>query len=115
MKRWVARDIWMTCAREMELVYEKRLGTLQEVAEELETLDFDGGIRVRGSYGGEPCFIFITRAGDEFAMALYSGKKGASGSEIPDKRLMLKEYRSAAPIMKFLEGEALDPLEAFSY
>jgi hypothetical protein len=97
------------------LVYEKRLSTLSELAEELQTLDFDGGIRVQGSCGGEPCFIFITKSGGVFTMALYSGKKGTSGSDIPDRRLMLKEYMEIGPLMKFLEGEALDPLEAYSY
>jgi hypothetical protein len=48
-------------------------------------------------------------------MALYSGKRGNSGSEVPDRRLMLKEYGEIGPLMKFLEGEALDPLEAYSY
>lgn len=97
------------------MVYEKRLNTLPELAEELRTLDFDGGIRVQGRYGGEPCFIFITKSGDRFVMALYSGKRGTSGSNVPDRRLMLKEYEGIGPLMKFLEGEALDPLEAYSY
>jgi hypothetical protein len=97
------------------LVYEKRLNTLSELAKELRTLDFDGGVRVQGRYGGEPCFIFITRPSGSFIVALYSGKKGASGMEVPDRRLMLKEYLEVGPLMKFLEGEALDPLEAYSY
>ncbi len=97
------------------MIYEKRLNTLPELAEELRTLDFDGGIRVQGRYGGEPCFIFITRFGASFAMALYSGKRGTSDSEVPDRRLMLKQYEEIGPLMKFLEGEALDPLEAYSY
>jgi hypothetical protein len=97
------------------MVYEKRLNSLPELAEELRTLDFDAGIRVQGKYGGEPCFIFITKSGSKFVMALYSGKRGTSGSDVPDRRLMLKEYEEITPIMKFLEGEALDPLEAYSY
>lgn len=97
------------------MVYEKRLNTLSELAEELRTLDFDGGVRVQGRYGGEPCFIFITRPSGSFTVALYSGKRGASGTEVPDRRLMLKEYAEVGPLMKFLDGKALDPLEAYSY
>jgi hypothetical protein len=97
------------------LVYEKRLDTLAELAEELRTLDFDAGIRMQGRYGGEPCFIFVTKDGGDFVVALYSGKRGESGIEVPDRRLMLKEYKEVGPLMKFLEGEAMDPLEAYSY
>jgi hypothetical protein len=97
------------------MVYEKRLNTLPELTEEIRTLDFDGGIRVQGKYGGEPCFIFITKSGARYVMALYSGKRGNSGSHVPDRRLMLKEYEEIEPLMRFLEGEALDPLEAYSY
>jgi hypothetical protein len=97
------------------MVYEKRLNTLSELADELRNLDFDGGVRVQGSYGGERCLIFITKSGDRFVMALYSGKRGTSGLEVPDRRLMLREYEEIGPLMRFLEGEALDPLEAYSY
>jgi hypothetical protein len=97
------------------MIYEKRLNTLRELAEELRTLDFDGGIRVQGRHGGEPCFIFVTKSGVSFVMAMYSGKRGTSGSEVPDRRLMLKEYGEIGPLMKFLEGQVLDPLEGYSY
>ena len=97
------------------MVYEKRLSTLQQLADELRTLDFDSGIRVQGRHGGEPCFIFVTKAGDSFTLALYSAKRGGTGVEIPEKRLMLKVYKEIGPLVKFLEGEALDPLQAFSY
>jgi hypothetical protein len=99
----------------MEMVYEKRLNTLGELAEELRALDFDGGIRVQGRHAGKPCFIFVTKAGEIFTMAVYSGKRGASGSEIPDRKLMMKEYKEVAPLMKFLEEEAISPFEAYSY
>ena len=97
------------------MAYEKRLDSLTELADELRTLDFDGGIRVQGRYGGAPCFIFITKAGASFAKALYSERRGASGNEVPDTLLMLKEYKEVEPLLKFLEGEALEPLDAYSY
>ena len=97
------------------MVYEKRLDTLEDLADELRILDFDGGVRIQGRFGGEPCFIFITRASDDFTVVLYSEKKGESGTNVPDRKLMMKEYSEIAPLMKFLEGEALDPLEAYSY
>jgi hypothetical protein len=97
------------------LVFEKRLDAMPELAEELKNLDFDGGVRVLGSYAGEPCFIFITKAEGMFTVALYTRKKGDSGIEIPDHRLMLKDYEHVGNLMKFLEGEVLLPLEAYSY
>ena len=97
------------------MVYEKRLDTLPELAEELRTLDFDAGVRVRGDREGKPCFMFVTKAGENFMMALYTMKKGESGKEVPDKRVVLNEYNKIGPLLEFLKTEALAPLEAYSY
>jgi hypothetical protein len=97
------------------MVYERRLNSGVDIEEELRNLDFDGGIRVRGRYGGEPCFIFVTKAGENFIAAVYSEKRGRLGAEVPDRRLMLKRYRDMSSLMKFLEGKTSDPLEAYSY
>jgi hypothetical protein len=97
------------------LVYEKRLNDFSELALELRALDFDSGIRVPGTHDGKPCFIFITKKEDEFVVAIYSRKRGASGSEIPDQRLVLKVYQEVGLLTKLLEKEASDPLEAYSY
>ncbi len=97
------------------MVYEKRLGNLSELAEELRTLDFDAGVRVRGDHEGRPCFMFVTKAGENFMTALYTTKKGESGQEVPDKRVVLREYKEVDPLLEFLKAGALTPLEAYSY
>jgi len=97
------------------LVYEKRLNTKAELGEELRTLDFDAGIRVLGTYEGVPCFIFITKAGESFIAAVYARKRSASGSEVPERRLMLKDYKEIGSLMGFVEERATEPLEAYSY
>ena len=81
------------------MIYEKRLGSLQAVEEELKRLDGDAGMRVSGSFGGARCFAFVTRFEGVYTVLVYSARGSA-----PGKRLQSKEFRETALLMKFLEA-----------
>lgn len=96
-------------------LYEKRLSSLSELSDELKTLDADGGIRIRGTFEGRPCFVFVTKYKDEFGVSVYSIRKGGTGLEVPERPLEFRHFSKSFEVIEFVKGVALEPLEVCSY
>jgi hypothetical protein len=96
------------------LLYEKKIDSFPQLINDLAVLDEDAGIRAVGKYKAKKCFVFVTRSVNGFTSILCSMKR--SGKEnIPDKRLLAKEFGSLPDLEKFLTEVVAKPLVAFGY
>jgi hypothetical protein len=96
------------------LLYEKKIDSFPQLINDLAVLDEDAGIRAVGKYKAKKCFVFVTRSVNGFTSILCSVKR--SGKEnIPDKRLLAKEFVNLADLEKFLTEVVAKPLVAFGY
>jgi hypothetical protein len=96
------------------LIYEKKLNSLPEVSRELSILDLDAGIRAIGKYKGKKCYVFVTRSPNGFTSLLYSIKT-VKKENLPDKRLLAKEFPDLSGTEEFLAQVIAKPVKALSY
>jgi hypothetical protein len=95
------------------LIYEKKLNSFSQIVREAGILDLDGGIRILGRYNAKKCFIFITKAGKGYALAIYDLKKEGK-SLFPNKRLLVKELENYE-LKSFLKEVVNKLIIAYSY
>jgi len=96
------------------LLREKKISSLPKLMEELTTLDPDAGIRSTGKFSSRKCFVFVTKSLDVYTVAVYS-IKSVKKESLPDKQLLVKEFRSLQELEKFLSGVVTKPANAFAY
>jgi hypothetical protein len=94
--------------------YEKKVGTVSQLAKELGILDIDAGVRLLARYQSKQCYAFITRSPRGFIVMLYA-IKSRDRSMVPDKRLLAKEFDDAAKALEFVTQVAAKPFRAFVY
>ena len=96
------------------MLYEKELGSLQDVIAESRILDIDGGIRATGRFKGRSCLVFITKSEEVFTVAVYNLKR--EGNEyVPDKRVLIKEVKGEQELESFLGDIVTKPVKASAY
>jgi hypothetical protein len=99
------------------LFFEKTVKSFPELMREVEMLDLDSGIRTYGDIEGKKKqFVFVTRSlfHDGYILMVYS-KKREGKVEIPDKRLLAKEFRGKEELGRFMAGLLSRPVKAFVY
>jgi hypothetical protein len=96
------------------LIYEKKLGSFQEIVRELSILDLDAGIRAVGKYKAKKCYVFVTRSANGFTSLVYSIKSSKKES-LPDKRLLAKEFPDLKGTEEFLAQLVTKPVKASAY
>ncbi len=94
------------------MVYERRILSLRELLSELEELAPDEGARVGGNYGGEDCFVFVTRHSGKYAIWLRARR---AGGRIRGGVNEFKDFSNLGLLKKFLVGVITEPLRAHMY
>jgi hypothetical protein len=96
------------------LLYEKRIASLPRCLRELRTMDLDSGLRIRGRYNGRNALLFVTKSGAGYAVAIY-GIKRKGKATLPEKQLLIEEFKSDGEVGKLITQTATRPLNAYSY
>jgi len=96
------------------MAYEEEVKSLDDLSRELSILDPDAGIRVEGSYKGKECFVFVTRRGSGFALALYEATKKDKLS-IPGRKLEFIIFGNEEGVKEFIFQNIKGPLRIFKY
>ena len=102
----------------MEGYREKALKSFKEIREALAHLDFDAGIRIKGSLSdfSEGGFIFLSKSTEGFTVnicdAVRDGKTGLLVAGGKEKWLKFKDLEE---VIKFILKAAQRPLKAYLY
>ncbi len=96
------------------MLYEKKIGSFPGLIRELDIIDLDAGVRIIGKYKGKKCFVFVTRSAQGFTSILCSMKR-AGKENLPDKRLLAKDFGTVLDLEKFLSEVIAKPLVASEY
>lgn len=93
---------------------EKKLNSFPQLIRELDVIDLDAGVRAIGRFKGKKCFVFVTKGANGFTSIL-SSMKHAGKDNIPDKRLLAKDFETIQDLEKFLAEVVVKPVVAFEY
>ncbi|MDG6934126.1 MAG: hypothetical protein JRN68_05465 [Nitrososphaerota archaeon] len=94
------------------MAYEEEIPSFKELLRELEILDADAGIRIEARYDGVESYIFITRSGQGFAMAVHTKMKNLVG---PGRRVEFRHFSNLKQLTNHLSGTVKDPRRIFKY
>ena len=84
--------------------------------QEVKWLDLDSGIRAYGDFGGEKDqFVFVTRSPREGYTLMVYGKKRHAKGFVPDKRLLVKQFKDQKGLGEFMRNLLTKPVRAFVY
>jgi hypothetical protein len=98
-----------------QLFYEKSVGSLPKLMEEVGLLDLDSGIRTFGDFKGKKKqFVFVTRSPNEGYTLMVYGRAG-NNKPIPSKRLLVKEFRTKEALGEFMRSLLSKPVTAYIY
>ncbi|MDG6928449.1 MAG: hypothetical protein JRN39_00190 [Nitrososphaerota archaeon] len=96
------------------MAYEEKISSFDNLANEIRILDADAGIRLDAAYSGSECFVFVTRSGGGYAVAVYT-KAEEAGIRVPGKRLLFRHFADQAPLLDFVRSVAKPPLNSYKY
>ena len=96
------------------MLYEKKINSFPKMLSEIGLLDTDSGMRSIGRFSSRKCFIFVTKSVNVYTVALYS-MKSVKKENLPDKRLLVKEFSNLSDLEKFLSGIVAKPVAAVAY
>jgi len=97
---------------------EKVLRSFKEVREALKHLDFDAGLRIKGSLSefSEGGFIFLSRSAEGFIVNICDAVRDEeTGSLVTGEREKWLKFRDLDEVMKFILKAAQRPLKAYLY
>src|SRR5579875_2705609 len=84
------------------MVYEEEILSFDELFRELSILDMDAGLRIETQYNGKDSYIFITRNGEGYALAIYDTvQKGKL--KVPKERLAFRQFPNNEQLSEFLK------------
>jgi hypothetical protein len=96
--------------------FEKSVGSLPRLMEEVDLLDLDSGIRTFGDYDGKKKqFVFVTRSPNEGYVLMVYAKKRRAGASVPGERLLVKEFKTREELGQFMKSTLSRPVKAFVY
>ncbi|MDA4132944.1 MAG: hypothetical protein OK454_07445, partial [Thaumarchaeota archaeon] len=95
-----------------KLFFEKSVNSFPSLMQEVDWLDLDSGIRAEGM--GEQ-FVFVTRSPQHGYTLMVYGKKPHGKGSVPDKRLLVKEFRTKELLGDFMRGLLAKPVLAYVY
>jgi hypothetical protein len=96
------------------MAYEEEIGSFKELSREIEILDSDAGIRIETVYKGEDSYVFITRSGQGFALAIYYASREKK-IPLPGKRILFRVYPDSSSLTVFLRELLNSPFRSFRY
>jgi len=102
----------------MEGYREKALKSFKEVREALRNLDFDAGIRIKGSLSefSEGGFIFLSRSTEGFTVNLCDAVRDEkTGLLLAGGKEKWLKFKDLDEVMKFILKAAQRPLKAYLY
>ncbi len=102
----------------MEGYREKALRSFKEVREALTNLDFDAGIRIKGSLSefSEGGFIFLSRSTEGFTVNLCDAVRDEkTGLLLAGGKEKWLKFKDLDEVMKFILKAAQRPLKAYLY
>jgi hypothetical protein len=98
------------------LFFEKSVNSFPKLVEEVDLLDLDSGIRTYGDYEGRrKQFVFVTRSPHDTYTLMVYGKKTSAGRPVPDKRLLVREFKRKEGLLEFMRSLLSKPVKAFVY
>jgi hypothetical protein len=102
----------------MEGYREKKLRSFKEVREALTHLDFDAGIRIKGSLGefSEGGFIFLSKSTEGFTVNVCDAiRDEKTGLLVAGEKEKWLKFNDLEEVMKFVLKAAQRPLKAYLY
>jgi|GEM_PF-3019084 len=94
------------------MVYEEEINSISELARELEILDADAGIRLETRTEGKDIYIFITKSGQGYALAIYEKSKDSVG---PGRRLEFRRFQKLKELLDSLNRYSDKRVRIFKY
>jgi hypothetical protein len=96
------------------MVYEEEILSFDELFRELSILDMDAGLRIETQYNGKDSYIFITRNGEGYALAIYDTvQKGKL--KVPKERLAFRQFPNNEQLSEFLKQILDSSFRCFKY
>lgn len=95
------------------MFYEKHVTSLKGLMKEAGTMDPDAGMRLRGRYGGEGCYCFVTKFGEVFTVMVYARPAGRKSA--PGRLLASFELKSAGRLEKLFRQVCGPKVDAYVY
>lgn len=96
------------------MMHEEEITSFDELLREIKMLDADAGIRIETKYNGANSYIFLTRSGAGYALAIYDTVvKG--NLRIPGERVLFKRFSSSEEVERFLSELLNSSYRSFKY
>ncbi|MEM0117760.1 MAG: hypothetical protein QXV32_04880 [Conexivisphaerales archaeon] len=96
------------------MVFEEEINSLDELFNEINILDPDAGLRIETQYRGQDSYIFLTRSGAGYAIAVYSTRQKGK-LKVPDQRLTFKHFSTSDEVKDFLKNLLDSAFRCFKY